>query len=66
MCGVYLNRGRVVNACMFIPTVVVLSMTEEIFVAIGQDPETSEEAENYLLAILPGVFLILQYEETVI
>ena len=37
-------------------------MTEEILVGLGQDPETAYQAERYLLAMLPAVFFMLQYE----
>jgi MATE family multidrug resistance protein len=44
MCGIYLNRGRIVIAC-FIPLFVVLScLAGKIFVLIQQDPDASNLA----------------------
>ena len=42
MCGVYLNRGRVVVTVVLIPIVLILSVSDKILIAIGQDPEISK------------------------
>ena len=60
MCGVYLNRARVINSAFFIPMVVVFFFTEEILVGAGQDPTTAAYAETYVTTLLPGLFLLLQ------
>ena len=60
MCGVYMNRARVVNAAFFVPMCVVLLLTEEILIAFGQDQETSSYAETYVTTLIPGVFMLLQ------
>ena len=39
LCGVYLNRGRIINTVIFIPQVLVLSFSYEILQWLGQDPE---------------------------
>ena len=62
MCGVYLNRSRFISAVLYIPITFILAMTEEILIGVGQDAETAYQAERYLLAMLPAVFFMLQYE----
>ena len=62
MCGVYLNRARVISLIAFAPIAVVLLLTETILVGIGQDPETAHQSQIYLNALLPGVFFQLQNE----
>jgi len=45
LCGVYLNRGRVILATFFIPLAMGPAFfAENIFLAIGQDPEVSRLA----------------------
>ena len=42
LCGVYLNRGRVILVAFFIPLALGPAFfAEQIFLAIGQDPEVS-------------------------
>ena len=41
MCGVYMNRARVINVAFFVPICIVLFLTEEILLAFGQDSETA-------------------------
>lgn len=41
MCGVYLNRARIVFTLMFIPITILLLNTERIFVSLGFDPVAS-------------------------
>ena len=38
LCGVYLNRGRLVAVLIFIPMAVLLLYSEELLLSIGQDP----------------------------
>ena len=44
LCGIYLNRGRFVLCVSMLPIFVVLSHSESILVAIGQNPETARFA----------------------
>ena len=41
LCGVYLNRGRLVILCCFVPIVVIVLHTEDIMIALSQDPKVS-------------------------
>lgn len=58
MCGVYLNRGRITMTLLFLPIVLVLLMTRKILVALGQDEEVAEFAQQYVYSFLPGLFVI--------
>ena len=57
LCGVYLNRGRFVLLCSFIPVAVILSNAQYILVAIGQNPQVANYAQHYIIAYMPGLFL---------
>lgn len=59
LCGVYLNRARVIMAVAFLPTVLVLAFSEKILVAIGQDPEVSKYAYQYMMVLIPAMFLYI-------
>ena len=41
LCGVYLNRGRLVILSCFVPIVVIVFNTENIMIAFSQDPRVS-------------------------
>ena len=60
MCGVYLNRARVVNIAFFIPMSLFFFLTEEIMIAAGQDPATAAYSETYVTIMLPGLFFLFQ------
>ena len=59
LCGVYLNRARIIMAVAFLPTVLVLAFSEKILVAIGQDPEVSKYAYQYMMVLIPAMFLYI-------
>lgn len=35
LCGKYLNRGRFILCCMFVPIAILLGFTENILIAAG-------------------------------
>lgn len=41
MCGVYLNRGRIVMTLLYIPLFVLFLFTEKTFNLLGFDPQAS-------------------------
>lgn len=57
LCGVYLNRGRLINTVIFIPLSVLLCFAGPVLKATGQDEEVIEYAMIYVLVNLPGVYL---------
>uniref|UniRef100_A0A7S3N2X1 Uncharacterized protein n=1 Tax=Euplotes harpa TaxID=151035 RepID=A0A7S3N2X1_9SPIT len=62
LCGCYLNRGRILQALIFIPEMILLCFTKPILIYLGQDEQTSEVAQNYILPLLPGMFAMTQFE----
>jgi len=38
MCGVYLNRGRLICAALTVPLIIIFVFSNSILVALGQDP----------------------------
>ena len=57
LCGKYLNRGRFILCCIFVPIAALLCFTEEILLATGQDTRVSYFAGLYVRCYLPGLFL---------
>jgi Na+-driven multidrug efflux pump len=57
MCGVYLNRGRFLTTCFFIPVMFVLLNTDHILIAMGQDIEVAGYAQEYITTLFPGIYL---------
>ena len=56
LSGVYLNQGRFIMTCVFIPIAGVLMNTKTLLVAAGQDPEVAGYAQAYVLTYLPGLY----------
>ena len=50
LCGVYLNRARVINTVLFIPLVSILLFTRQILTFVGQDESVVEYAHTYIMA----------------
>ena len=44
LCGVYLNRARVINTVIFVPLLIILLFTKPILEALGQDQEVTKYA----------------------
>ena len=62
MCGVHLNRARVIVSVIFIPIVILFFFTEPILVSFGQDPTISKISGNYIILQIPGLFAIIQFD----
>jgi len=62
LCGVYLNRGRIIVACSFIPTSILLLNCKSILIGLGQHEMTSHYALLYIQTILPGLFFQAQFD----
>ena len=56
LCGVYVNRGRLINLVMFIPVAILLCFSESILIMLGQDAQVSMYASKYIMLCLPGTF----------
>ena len=64
LCGVYLNRARVINTVIFVPLLIILLFTKPILMALGQDEEVIEYAKQYVLVNLPGVYFLGMFDLT--
>ena len=57
LSGVYLNQGRFIMTCIFLPIAIVLLNTKSLLIAIGQNPEAAGYAQVYVLTYLPGLYV---------
>ena len=62
MCGVVLNRGRVVGTAFFLPMLLFLLYTEELLLLTGQHREVSFQAGRMAIAMAPGIWASIQFE----
>ena len=58
LCGVYLNRGRFIMTCAYVPISFVLMQSKSILLYFGQDPKVAEYASTYILCYLPGLYIL--------
>ena len=56
LCGVCLNRGRLIGTCLFIPIMVLLLFSETVLLKLGQDPDTSHYASKIIITSIPGLY----------
>ena len=57
LCGIFLNRSRVVLIGFMAPMMFVLSYSSQILVALGQDKDSAAYAQAYVYAFMPGLVL---------
>ena len=62
MCGVQLNRGRIIATIMFVPIAVLFYFVDNVLIAVAQDPEISRIARNYITWSLPGLYCVCQFD----
>ena len=60
--GVYLNTARIVTVIANIIQTVVLLNIKSIFLIVGQPPESADIASYYIISVLPGLFMNMQFE----
>lgn len=58
MCGVYLHRGRFIITCLYLPMCLILMNCEPALVWLGQDPQVSAYAQQYIISFLPGLLIL--------
>ena len=58
LCGIYLNRGRIINTLVFIPVFLAFCLSGRILKALGQDPQVADYAYAYIMAYSPGIYLM--------
>ena len=58
MCQTYLKRGKVVLTMCFVPIAILLTQSERILLMAGQDKAVARYAAQYIMAYLPGLYLM--------
>jgi len=64
MCGVHLNRARILSTILFIPQTLLIFYWVPILLFLGQDIDIIEHTKTYLLIVIPGAWCMVQYENT--
>mmetsp|Transcript_25016 Transcript_25016/g.28728 ORF Transcript_25016/g.28728 Transcript_25016/m.28728 type:complete len:178 (+) Transcript_25016:351-884(+) len=62
LCGVYLNTARLILVVLAVLQTLVLVNCRRIFELLEQPADSAEVAQQYILAVLPGLFLNMQFE----
>ena len=62
VCGMYLNKGRVIVTTVLIPIALIFFASDSILIAIGQDEEISRISRIYVTCTLPGVWAMTQFD----
>ena len=58
LCGVYLQRGRILAALLFVPMMMGFLISKNVLVGLGQDESVIHQAYLYILSVSPGMFLL--------
>ena len=64
LCGVYLNRARIIQLLVTLPFMILLIFCKPLFKIMGQDPKVSEMSQLYVWISLPGMIGALQFQAT--
>lgn len=56
MCGVYLNRARLVVTLLMLPIAAIFSLSHWLLDLVNQDVEVAYIAQEYCLMMLPGIW----------
>ena len=64
MCGVWLNRGRMINTFLMVPIGVLFMFTEQIMLFIGQPAIVAKYAGQYTSLMIPGAWAMVQFDAT--
>lgn len=64
MCGLHLNRARVVVTSVIIPVMILFLFIDKILINLQQDPEIAMIARNYCVWSIPGWFCNVQFDTT--
>lgn len=62
LCGQHLNRMRLILFILFIPVCAILSQAERMLLFLGQDPVVSQQAAQFIIFQLPGLFMFSLFE----
>jgi hypothetical protein len=59
MCGVQLNRGRIMSTILFMPIIVLFMFADSILIAAAQDANISTISRDYIVWAIPGLYAIV-------
>ena len=62
LCGIYLNRARIISTIVFIPIMFVFMHSEAILLKLGQDPITSHYAHRYIITTIPSMYFFALFD----
>lgn len=62
MCGVQLNRGRIMSTILFTPIIVLFFFADNILIAASQDATISTISRDYIVWAIPGLYAIVQFD----
>ena len=62
MCGVFLNRGRLLVCLAFIPIILLLLQADYFLIRAGTDKEVTRISYQYIRWLMPGVFFFGQFD----
>ena len=62
LCGCYLNRGRIIQAVLFIPQALLFFLTKPLLLYLEQEEASADVAQTYIITMLPGLFALTQFE----
>lgn len=57
LCGLYLNRARLIVLLVLIPALSVLLNMKYVYMMFGQEPIVVNNMQNYIIAYLPGLII---------
>lgn len=57
LSGIYLNQGRFLVVCLFLPILAVLLNTRSLLIYLGQNDQIATYSQLYVLTYLPGLFI---------
>lgn len=64
MCGVWLNRGKMIATCLMIPIAVLFLNSGKLLVLIGQDETVAQNACQFTTLMIPGAWAMVQFDAT--
>lgn len=64
LCGIWLNRARIVVTSTLIPTIILFLFIDHILIGLKQDAEIATIARNYCVWTIPGWFCLVQFDTT--
>ena len=64
MCGIHMNRARVVVSLILVPVIMLFIWIDNVLVSLGQDAEISKIARDYCVWTIPGWFCLVQFDCT--